>query len=86
MQRTPMFQRFTLFLVECVLGCSWNVLGPVQTQKIMYTMSFKLLGTFLLNAMRIQVLLGRLLGRPVGRPGAAYVMHTDVSSFLMVIC
>ena len=40
---TPMFQRFTLFLVECVLGGSWNVLGGAQTQKVTYTTCFSVL-------------------------------------------
>ena len=40
----PMFQRFTLFLVECVLGGSWNVLGGALAY----------FGRSLLGAMRLQ--------------------------------
>ena len=36
MLSTPMFQRFRMFPVECVLGGSGNALGGAQIQKVMY--------------------------------------------------
>ena len=82
---TPLFQRFTLFLVECVLGVSWNVLGA-HKHRVTYTIILVYLGVYLLAAMRLQVLPGRLLGQPVGRPRAPYAMHTKVSAYLIVLC
>ena len=67
---TPMFQRFTLFLVECVLGGSWNVLGGAQTQKMMCTMCFSVLGSvFTRRNAASGVSLGDSLGDPVGDLG-----------------
>ena len=73
-------------LLNVSLGVLGTYLGAHKHRKSRILRVLAYLGASSLGAMRLQGLLRRLLGRPVGRPRAPYAMHTDVSAFLIVLC